>query len=144
MGVTSKKGGRVKRDHYRAAIIGLGRIASTIDDEVQGNSSVMLPFSHMGCFRAVPEVDVVAGADPHPTQRDDFARRWGVERVYADYREMLEREKPEIVSVATSAKPRAGIEIARAVFGAAEIRSKRIRFVFVSAFSFLKSRTCWA
>jgi predicted dehydrogenase len=96
---------------YRTAIIGLGRIASTIDDEVQGNSAVMLPFSHMGCFRAVAEIDVVAGADPHPLQRDDFSRRWGVERVYADYRELLERERPEIVSVATSAKPRPGIVI---------------------------------
>ena len=96
---------------YRAAIIGLGRISSTIDDEVQGNSAVMLPFSHMACFRAVPDVEVVAGADPHPTQREDFSGRWGVGSVFADYREMLERERPEIVSVATSAKPRPGIVI---------------------------------
>jgi predicted dehydrogenase len=96
-------------DRYRVAIIGLGRISSTIDEEVVGNHAVMLPMSHMGCFREVPQVDVVAGADPYQEQRDDFTRRWGVTEVYADYREMLERERPDIVSVATSAKPRPAI-----------------------------------
>ena len=91
---------------YRVAVIGLGRISSTIDDEVQDNPAVMLPFSHMGSYRAVPAVEVVAGADPHPEQRADFERRWGVTSLYADYREMLEREQPAIVSVATSTKPR--------------------------------------
>jgi len=98
-------------ERYRAAIIGLGRISSTIDEEVVGNHAVMLPMSHMGCFREVPQVDVVAGADPHPDQRADFTRRWGVENVYADYQEMLEKEKPDIVSIATSAKPRPGIVV---------------------------------
>jgi predicted dehydrogenase len=98
-------------DRYRVAVIGLGRISSTIDEEVIGNSAVMLPFSHMGCFREVPRVEVVAGADPYQEQRDAFAQRWGVTNVYADYREMLERERPDIVSVATSAKPRPNIVI---------------------------------
>lgn len=93
---------------YRVAIVGLGRIASTIDDEVAG-SGIKLPYAHMACFRAIPSVKVVAAADPYQEQRDAFRNRWGVDRVYADYREMMEREKPDIVSVATSAKPRAGI-----------------------------------
>lgn len=110
---------------YRAAIIGLGRISSTIDDEVVGNHAVMLPMSHMGCFREVPEVDVVAGADPHPDQRADFTRRWGVTNVYADYREMLEKEQPEIVSIATSAKPRPAIVSDCARAGVAAILAEK-------------------
>lgn len=110
---------------YKVAIIGLGRISSTIDDEVQGNPSVMLPFSHMGCFRDVEKVEVVAGADPHPTQREDFGKRWGVERLYADYRELLEREKPDIVSVATSARPRPGIVIDCAQAGVKAILAEK-------------------
>ena len=94
---------------YRVAIIGLGRIASTIDDEVQGEPGVMLPYSHMACYREVPAVAVVAGAEPYAEQRQAFRQRWGLERLYDDYREMLEREQPDIVSVATSAKPRPGI-----------------------------------
>ncbi|HEV8634505.1 MAG TPA: Gfo/Idh/MocA family oxidoreductase [Chloroflexota bacterium] len=94
---------------YRVALIGLGRIASTIDDEVQGSASILLPYAHMACYREVPAVEVVAGADPFAEQRDAFRRRWGLERLYADYGEMLDREKPDIVSVCTSAKPRPGI-----------------------------------
>ena len=57
---------------YRVALIGLGRIASTIDDEVQGYPSVLLPYAHMACYREIPAVEVVAGADgpkgPPPPQ----------------------------------------------------------------------------
>ena len=101
---------------YKAAVIGLGRIASTIDDEVLG-TSWMLPFSHMGSYREVPEVRVVGVADLHPDQRADFGRRYELEerQLYADYRELLERERPDIVSVCTNAKHRHGVvtEIAR-------------------------------
>lgn len=102
---------------YRAALIGLGRIASTIDDEVSG-IHIKLPYSHTACYRAVPEIEVVAGADMYAEQRDEFGRRWGVERLYADYREMLEIERPDIVSVTTSARPRAGIVVDCARAGA--------------------------
>jgi predicted dehydrogenase len=61
---------------------------------------------------------LVAGADPHEGQRKDFAERWGLtpEHVYADYREMVEKERPDIVSVCTSARVRA--EIVKQVAGA--------------------------
>src|SRR6478735_11146901 len=94
---------------YRVGIIGLGRIASTIDDEVQGHPSVMLPYSHMACYAEVDQVDVVAGADPFEEQRNDFRGRWGVQEMYADYKEMLANEQLDIVSVTTSAKPRPAI-----------------------------------
>jgi predicted dehydrogenase len=91
---------------YRVGVVGLGRISSTIDDEVQGHPSVMLPYSHTACFREVREVEVVAGADPFEEQRDAYGERWDIDRLYADYREMLENENLDVVSVATSAKPR--------------------------------------
>jgi predicted dehydrogenase len=94
---------------YRAALIGLGRIASTIDDEVEGWPSVLLPYAHMACYRAIPAVEVVAGADPFAVPRDAFRLRWGLERLSDDCREMLERERPDIVSVCTSARPRPGV-----------------------------------
>jgi predicted dehydrogenase len=101
---------------YRAAVVGLGRIASTIDDEVLG-TSWMLPFSHMGSYREVPEVRVVGAADLHPEQRADFGRRYELAdgQLYADYRDLIERERPDIVSVCTNARHRHGVvtEIAR-------------------------------
>jgi predicted dehydrogenase len=99
---------------YRAAIIGLGRMGSTFDDEMAAFSRWGPPHAHAACYRAVEGVELVAGADPHPAQREAFARTWGVDpaHVYADYREMLERVRPDIVSVCTSARPRAAITAA--------------------------------
>ncbi len=62
---------------YRAALIGLGRIADTIDDEVVG-SGWLEPFSHMGSYMDVPEVQVVGAADKYREQREAFGSRWGV------------------------------------------------------------------
>ena len=106
------------RERYRTALIGLGRIADTIDDEVVG-SGWFVPFSHMGSYMDVPEVQVVGGADLHPQQRAWFGERWGMDpaHLYESYEEMLERERPDIVSVCTSAAPRAKVvlDIARMV-----------------------------
>jgi predicted dehydrogenase len=96
---------------YRAAIIGLGRMGSTFDDEKAPFSRWGPPHAHAACYRAVEGVELVAGADPYPSQREAFARKWDVDpgHVYADYREMLARERPDVVSVCTSARPRAAI-----------------------------------
>lgn len=95
----------------RAAIIGLGRMGSTFDEEVGAFSRWQAPHAHAACYRAVADVELVAGADPHPAQRAAFGRRWGIDaaRLYADHREMLERERPDLVSICTTARPRARI-----------------------------------
>lgn len=95
----------------RAAIIGLGRMGSTYDDETGPYGHWQPPHTHAACYRAVDGVELVAGADPHDGQREAFARKWDFDpaHLYADYREMLERERPEIVSLATSTRPRARI-----------------------------------
>lgn len=48
----------------------------------------------------VPGVEVVAVADEDAAGREAAARRLGVKATYADFRAMLEKEKPDIVSVA--------------------------------------------
>ena len=51
-------------------------------------------------FNNLPGVTVVAVADPDPVGRAKAAERTRAPRQYADYREMLEKEKPALVSVA--------------------------------------------
>ncbi len=51
-------------------------------------------------FNDRPNTELVAVADAHETGREKARRRTKAQRVYADYREMLEREKPELVCVA--------------------------------------------
>jgi predicted dehydrogenase len=48
----------------------------------------------------VPETRVIAVADEHEAGRKAAQERLKVERAYADYREMLDRERPQIVAIA--------------------------------------------
>jgi predicted dehydrogenase len=72
---------------YRAAIIGhTGR----------GNYGHGLDVAFVG----LPGVEIVAVADPDEQGRHRVQAVTGAPRAYADYREMLERERPDLVAVA--------------------------------------------
>src|SRR5262249_12053902 len=51
-------------------------------------------------WKDIPGAVVVAVADPDEKGRAAAAKKLGVKNAYADYRAMLEKEKPQIVSVA--------------------------------------------
>jgi len=51
-------------------------------------------------FSGLENVSVEAVADPHPEGRRKAAERSGAKRQYADYRAMLEQERPALVSIA--------------------------------------------
>ena len=73
---------------YRAALLGLGKIAR----------------AHLQGYLATENADrisVIAGADPIEEARQRFTSETGIENTYADYRELLEQEQPEIVSICT-------------------------------------------
>jgi len=53
-----------------------------------------------GIFSNRPNVEVTALADPDPEGRAKTAAKIGAPRSYADYREMLEKEHPTLVSIA--------------------------------------------
>ena len=96
----------------------MGRIGSTFDDEITRGGTFFLPYCHAPAYHESPLVELAAGADLNAQQRTWFAERWGLDEahVYADYREMLRSEELDLVSVCTSARPRAAIieECARA------------------------------
>jgi predicted dehydrogenase len=56
---------------------------------------------------ALPEVDIVCGAEPYPELRDRATKQWGLLSVYEDYVEMLERESLDAILVCSdnAAKP---------------------------------------
>src|SRR2546421_2337364 len=51
-------------------------------------------------WKALDNVEIVAVADEDEKGRAAAAQRLGVPNAYADYRQMLDKEKPQIVSVA--------------------------------------------
>ena len=68
---------------YRAAIIGCGSIGGT----------------HAGGYSKIEAIDLAACADTDQAKGKAFAQRHGIAKSYADYREMLDKERPDIVSV---------------------------------------------
>lgn len=110
---------------YRVGVIGCGRIGSTIDDEVQGNASVILPFSHTAAYVEEPRVQVVGAADVDPQKREAYRQRWGVERVCDSHDTLLARENLDIVSVCTRAEERPEVVRACAEAGVSVIFAEK-------------------
>jgi predicted dehydrogenase len=97
---------------YRAGIVGLGRIASTMDDRHLNHHFIALPFAHMACLAEIDAIEVVAAVDPFEQRRTEFTERWGLKNTYDNVQEMLAKEALDIVTVATSAEPRHDIVMA--------------------------------
>jgi predicted dehydrogenase len=91
---------------YRVAIIGTGRMGGLIDDELPAGG-FYTPYGHFSAYAAIPETTVVAIANRGAERLERFARRFGVTNTYLDYRELIERERPDIVSVTTPSWARA-------------------------------------
>ena len=91
---------------YRSVLIGLtgigaARPAKTTNVPLFGEA----PRSHAAAYAEHPQTNLVAVCDIRQESLDNFQKTWGDVwpdmRCYTDYREMFEREKPEIVSIAT-------------------------------------------
>jgi predicted dehydrogenase len=62
-------------------------------------------YGHMaGAFAEFPNVTIVAVADPVEKARRQHAERVKAPRTYADFREMLQKEKPDIVGIGPNRK----------------------------------------
>jgi predicted dehydrogenase len=103
----------------RSAIVGCGRMGGTIDDEVAGYPAIVLPYSHAATDAAVEGVTLSALADSDAAKLAQFGDRWGVPPAhrYLDYRQMIERERPDLVSITTPATSHAEIAIYAAEHG---------------------------
>ena len=88
---------------YRVCLIGCGRMGATIDDEVKDRPyrHRLLPYSHAAGYMAVENTELVAVSDVLKEKVEAIQKRYNVPHGYTDYREMIEKEKPDIVSIAT-------------------------------------------
>jgi predicted dehydrogenase len=85
----------------RAAIIGCGRMGSTIDDELPRWAASTKPYAHAARYAAVADTVVVAACDADPVKLQTFGERWGVTALYADVATMMRQEQPDLVSICT-------------------------------------------
>ena len=82
---------------YRSAIIGVG--AATAGALKGGGHQV--GYAHARTYQQCPRATLVCAADINPENLAAFEKQFGPLTGYADYHEMLEREKPDIVSICT-------------------------------------------
>lgn len=55
--------------------------------------------THAGAYRLCAATELACAADTDAGALREFGQRWGVSSLYPDYRRMLERERPDIVSI---------------------------------------------
>ncbi len=112
---------------YRAAVIGCSRMGAFIDNEVPDYEAIRLPYSHAAGYFAEERTALIACADLRPDVMAHFGHRYNVPESsqYTDYREMLEKEQPDIVSVATQPEHRAEIVIYAAEHGTKAIYAEK-------------------
>jgi predicted dehydrogenase len=81
----------------RAAIIGCGRIGCAFDDDPRrGYVS-----THAGAYVRTPGIQLAALADIDAARLQTYGDKFQVAGRYQNYRQMLERERPEILSLCT-------------------------------------------
>ena len=80
---------------YKAAIIGCGAIAGGYDRLAERKWAV----THAGGYWLCPRTRLTAAADSSGEALSVFGDRWDMANLYHDYRDMLDRERPDIVSI---------------------------------------------
>ncbi|MDP6779770.1 MAG: Gfo/Idh/MocA family oxidoreductase [Candidatus Latescibacteria bacterium] len=106
------------RPTYKAAIIGLGYIggADQVSGDALGQMVADLDGTHLDALTGHPRVTLAAGSSRDAGRRSRFQARTGAP-AYTDWREMLAKEGPDIVSVATYTPVHAEMTIACAEAG---------------------------
>ncbi|MEN6642557.1 MAG: Gfo/Idh/MocA family oxidoreductase [Armatimonadia bacterium] len=94
---------------YRVAFVGTGGISRT----------------HAKYYVDNPATDIVAACDIDPEKLRGFREQFDVPAGYEDYRELLEREKPDIVSICTWHGTHSEIAVAAAEAGVKGILSEK-------------------
>lgn len=86
--------------NYRVAIVGCGNIAGGYDRVVSSGPGAW-SFTHAGAYQLCTGTDLVAVCDIDSQAREAFGRKWGVKKSYGDVKEMIQKERPDIVSICT-------------------------------------------
>ena len=112
---------------YRVAVIGCSRMGAFIDNEVPDYKAIKLPYSHAAGFYAEERTDLAACSDLRTEVMEKFGKQYDVpkERQYTDYREMIDKEQLDIVSIATQPEHRAEIAIYAAEHGVKAIYAEK-------------------
>ncbi|OGO05159.1 MAG: oxidoreductase, partial [Chloroflexi bacterium RBG_13_56_8] len=105
---------------FRVGIIGCGR-----PRESGKATGFGMAYSHAVGYETSPDAEIVALADISRENADAFQQEHGGERIYGDYREMLAKERLDIVSICTWPGLHAEMVIASAEAGVKAIHCEK-------------------
>jgi len=98
-----------------------------IDNEVVGSPKTALPYSHAAGYMACDRTDLIACSDVRTDVMAEFGKLYKIPpgAQYTDYRELIDKERPEILSIATQPEQRAEITIYAAEHGVKAIYAEK-------------------
>lgn len=82
---------------YNCAVIGCGRIASSFEFR----KDLGHPCSHLGVYHFLPNTMVIAICDNNPDTLKSVGDEWNIPKRYLDYKEMLDNNQIDILSICT-------------------------------------------
>ena len=94
---------------YSAAFIGCGHMTEPVVDDAQDDPTIARPYRHGETLRACDRLRIVACSSGRAGARQWVGSLNGIppERQYADYRELIDRERPDLVVVGSQPEQRA-------------------------------------
>ena len=112
---------------YKSVVIGCSRMGAFIDNEVVGLPNHVPPYAHTAVFYACPRTDLVACSDIRTDVMKEVGLQFDipVDRQYTDYKTLIDKEQPDIVSIATQPEHRAEIIIYAASHGVRAIYAEK-------------------
>jgi predicted dehydrogenase len=98
-----------------------------IDNEVVGSHAAALPYSHAAGYMACTQTDLIACSDVRTDVMAEFGKLYKIppNGQYTDYRELIDKERPEILSIATQPEQRAEITLYAAEHGVKAIYAEK-------------------
>ena len=109
-------------DRLKACVIGCGRMGAQPSERLAGIVPAgWLPISHAECIQLIPELSLAALCDADPERLKLYGERYGVSELFTDYVALLEKVRPDVVSVATRTPEKGGIIRAACANGAKAI-----------------------
>jgi predicted dehydrogenase len=98
------------KDKLSVGLIGCGRIGSRTEDTVRENlPDGWLPLNHAEAIQSIPELSLTAVCDLKPEALSWVAEKYSVSRTFNDYRSLILKAQPDIVSIATRTPERCDI-----------------------------------
>ena len=94
---------------YSAAFIGCGHMTEPVVDDALDEYTIIRPYRHGETLRACDRLRIVACSSGRAGARQWVGERNGIpaERQYADYRELIDRERPDLIVIGSQPEQRA-------------------------------------